>query len=206
MGSSSSAIRRELPPGWNNLAQQSRGCARGATGMNSESPSDPAVRSFLAALIRHKAPGYVVCVKPLRFAKLQDEVVTSFAEMRRDGCYYLFETEEQARRALADLSPSERQGHLFSIKEVFLLHRHEAREVPLLDVDGHPFGRRGFLVAKNGAMLEWTRPGRLGWRDLGGEENPPSALSLRSDGRGAGTGSPPKVSQVTKVTWARVKR
>ena len=120
--------------------------------------------TFAEALVDGSACGYAVCVKPLRFAALPESLVTTFAEVGGENCYRVFEREEDARRQLARMPVDEVLGLVTSVREIVYLAALGRTDCPRLDAQGLPFAMRGFLVDRTGAITEWRKPGRLGWR------------------------------------------
>jgi hypothetical protein len=111
------------------------------------------------------ARGYVVCVKPLRFTTLRGNLVTTFAELGGENCYYVFQREEDARRQLERVPQEQLLGLVTSVREVVYLPNVGPADGPRLDPQGLPFAMRGFLVDHSGTISEWRDRGRLGWRD-----------------------------------------
>ena len=132
--------------------------------MKDNTALSPAMRSFETALLCGEARGYAVCAKPLRFARLPDTVATTFAELGDENCYYVFESEAEANRRLAQIPPEDHLGWDFSVREVLHLASPGQNDGPKLDLQGHPFAMRGFVVETSGTTKEWVHPGRLGWR------------------------------------------
>lgn len=130
----------------------------------------PAARSFAWSLRHGLAKGFAVCAKPLRFAELPEAVATTYAEIGETDCGYVFESEAAAQRRLAAIPPEGRLGWKFSIKEVSYRAEKGARDGPTLDVTGHPFAMRLFVVDKDGGMARWEHGGSIGWSD-----GPPNA-------------------------------
>jgi len=123
-----------------------------------------ATRRFEEALLCGEAKGYAVCAKPRRFARLPDTVATTFAEIGEDDCYYVFESEAEASKRMAQIPPEDRLGWLFSVREVSYLSSIGENDGPKLDICGYPFAMRGFVVDASGVVTEWLHPGKLGWR------------------------------------------
>jgi hypothetical protein len=115
--------------------------------------------SFEQALLRREANGYAVCAKPLRFSKLPDSVVTTFAEIGEENCYYVFEKQDEAERRLAQIHPNDRLGWIFSVIEVSYLCRLRPNDGPKLDPCGFPFKMRGVIVDKSGIITKWGHRG-----------------------------------------------
>jgi hypothetical protein len=135
-------------------------------GSSSSSIAAAAVKmAFEAALLSGDGSGYAVCVKSARFEKLPDVLATTFAEIDRDNCYYVFELERDARTHLDAIPADEKLGQLYEVREIILLDPPEASDGPRLDPCGYPFAMRGILVDRNGGMAEWRHTGKLGWRN-----------------------------------------
>jgi hypothetical protein len=143
--------------------------------MTNDNTMPATTRSFEEALLCGEAKGYAVCATPLRFAKLPDTVATTFAEIGEEGCYYVFQREADATKSLAQISPANRLGWVFSVREVSYLASAEKNDGPKLDFHGHPFQMRGFAVDLSGAVTEWPHPGKLGWRGPTVEVSPVSS-------------------------------
>jgi hypothetical protein len=124
----------------------------------------PGLARFEDALLRGETAGYAVCVKPLRFAAFPEHVVETFAELGETDCYYVFEREADAWRTFDEIAPERRLGGLFQVRRVSYLSELGPGDGPRLDLCGHPFAMRGFIVDGEGAMKEWRHPGRFGWR------------------------------------------
>src|SRR5947209_2778609 len=104
------------------------------TGSSSSSVAAAAVKmAFEAALLSGSESGYAVCVKSTRFAKLPDVLATTFAEIDRDNCYYVFELERDARARLDTIPPDEKLGRLYDVREIILLDPPDASDGPRLD-------------------------------------------------------------------------
>ncbi len=135
--------------------------------------------SFEERLISGSTQGYVICAKPLRFAQLPDDTVTTFAEIGPEGCYYVFEFEADARRTLEEIPPDDRLGFSHTIKVVARAGAETRCPWPKLDATGHPFATRGVLVDRSGVKTPWQRSTKLDVRDF-----PPNLetapLSLRA--------------------------
>ena len=140
-----------------------------------------ATRTFEEAILRGEATGFSVGAKPLRFARLPNSIATAFAEIGDVNCYYVFETRAEARRRLKLIPPASRLGWIFSVRKVSHLRGLEASGGPQLDVRGHPFEMRGFVVDKSGVVSEWIHGGRFGWGGPAEEDKPARQpkLSLR---------------------------
>lgn len=132
--------------------------------MNTADPLLAPTLSFAEALRRGDTKGYAVCAKPLRFARLPDTVATTFAEIGDANCYFVFQNEADATRRLGQIRPEDQLGWIFSVREIFHLAPAGPNDGPKLDLHGHPFQMRGFLVDQSGGVSEWKHPGKLGWR------------------------------------------
>lgn len=124
----------------------------------------PAARSYAWNLRHGLAKGFAVCAKPLRFAQLPDVVVTAYAEIGEPDCCYVFESQAEARRRLDQIPPENRLGWIFSILEVSYQAEKGSADGPTLDVSGHPFAMRIFVVEKSGEIARWEHGGHIGWR------------------------------------------
>jgi hypothetical protein len=131
---------------------------------NDESTKPAPARSFEEALRGGEAKGYAVCAKPLRFARLPDTVAATFAEIGDANCYFVFQKEADATRRLEQIRPEDQLGWIFSVREIAHLAPAGPNDGPKLDLHGHPFEMRGFLVDQSGGVTEWRHPGKLGWR------------------------------------------
>jgi len=136
--------------------------------------------SFEEALLRGEAKGFAVCAKSLRFARLPEVVATTYAEIGGPNCFYVFEAEDEARRRLAEVPSQEQLGWQLSVREISYRPMRDNRDGPKLDLCGHPFAMRGFLVDRSGVCTQWQHPGWLGWRDLSWRV--PSANGMQAGG------------------------
>jgi hypothetical protein len=159
--------------------------------MNEDIAKPIGSRRFEDALLCGEARAYAVCAKPRRFGRLPDTVATTFAEIGEVGCFYVFESEAEANRRMAQIPPEDRLGWLFSVREVSCLSSIGKNDGPKLDICGYPFAMRGYVVDAAGAVTEWCHPGKLGWRGPIGED--PAAIS-----------EPPTRSLIRRmVSWLR---
>lgn len=132
--------------------------------MNTAAPLPAPARSFEEALLRGEAKGYAVCAQALRFARLPDTVATTFAEIGDANCSFVFQNEADATRRPGRIRPEDQLGWIFNVREIIHLAPAGPNDGPKLDLHGHPFQMRGFLVDESGGVTEWKHPGKLGWR------------------------------------------
>ena len=162
--------------------------------MTDGNPAPTPTRSFEEALLCGEAKGFAVCAKPLRFARLPDTVATTFAEIGDDGCYYIFQSEAEATKRLAQVTPEDRLGWIFSVREAAYFANAGKNDGPKLDFRGHPFQMRGFIVDLSEAVTEWRHPGKLGWRG-------PTVATADMPPMRAGEPQPSRMQRM--VSWVR---